>query len=558
MNKFDHTDDIIPEDIYKYTKYIENIKSGEIVEGKIIEVTTEGIYVDIGSKVDGFIPKEEFGDKDLQKMFKPHQFIKVYVVKVDNDNVHLLSYKKAKEVELSDQYKENFERQTPLDAKIVSKISTGYNVDIGVDAFLPYREIGKELRQNLSLEQEGNIVFKVVIKDFKLLPDKRPQIVVSNKLYEEIVREEIKSKIFTKFKEGDEVIGVVKNITDFGAFVEVDGYDMLLHISDIAWYKVNHPNEKLHCGDKIKVKILKMDVETGKVSVGMKQLFPHPWEEVDKKYTVGEIVKCKIKNITKFGLFVELEPGVEGLVHISEVSWEDKNPNLQKMFKPGQEIKVKIINIDKQEHKIALSIKKVLFNPWEEIKKNFPPGSVHKGRITKIMPYGIFVSIKPGFDGLVHISNISWTERISDLRKKFREGDYVEYKVLDVMPEQESAVLSIKHLFENPYEKYNVGSIVKCKIKKVLNDIMVVKLYENIEGIITKKEAIIDKKDVSKDLKSLYKPGQEVEAVVISSDETKRRIELSLRQMEKILREELIKKYSEVKHPTLKDILTEE
>lgn len=558
MNKFSNGEDIIPEDIYRYTKYIEDVKPADIVEGKIIEITNEGIYVDIGSKTDGFIPKEEFRGEDLHKLFKPHQYIKVYVVKVSHDNVHLLSYKKAKEVELCEQYKENFDKKTPLTARILSKTDTGYIVDIGIDAFLPYRELGKELKQKLSSQLEQDLTFRVVIKDFKVLPDGRPSVVVSNKLYEEIVKEEIKSRVFSKFKEGDEVVGLVKSITDFGAFVEIDGYDVLLHISDIAWYKLNHPTEVLHCGDKIKVKILKMDYETGKISVGMKQLFPHPWEEVDRKYKVGEVITCKVKNITKFGIFVEVEPGIEGLIHISEVCWENKTPNIQKMFKPGDQVKVKIIDINKQERKMSLSIKKVGFNPWEDIKKNFPPGSVHKGRITKVTPYGVYVSIKPGFDGIIHISNISWTERITDLHKRYKEGDYVEYKVLDVLPEQETAVLSIKHLFENPYEKYGVGSIVKCKIKKILSKIIIVKIDERVDGIITKNEAVIDKKDLSKDLKSLYKPGQEIEAVVIVSDETKRRIELSVRKLEKILREQLIKKYSEVKLPTLKDILTEE
>lgn len=558
MSKFDNAEDIIPEDIYKYTKSLEDIKPGDIVDGRIIEVANDGIYVDIGSKTDGFIPKDEFCGKDIHKLFKPHQFIKVYVVKVSHDNVHILSYKKAKEVELCEQYKENFEKKTPLNARIITKTNTGYVVDIGIDAFLPYRELGKELKQKLNLHSEQELNFNVVIKEFKILPDKRPSIVVSNKLYEDIVKEEIKSKVFSKFKEGDEVIGEVKNITDFGAFVEIDGYDVLLHISDIAWYKLNHPTEVLHCGDKIKVKILKMDPETGKISVGMKQLFPHPWDEVDRKYTVGEIVNCKIKTITKFGIFAEVEPGIEGLIHISEVSWENKTPNIQKMFKPGQEIKVKIIDINKQERRMSLSIKKVGFNPWEEIKKSFPPGSVHKGRITKVTPYGIFVSMKHGFDGLIHISNISWTERITDLNKRFKEGDYVEYKVLDVLPEQETAVLSIKHLYDNPYEKYSVGSIIKCKVKKILRNIIIVKLDDKIDGVIPKNEAVIDKKDLSKELKSLFKPGQEIEAVVTVSDETKHRIELSIRKLEKILREQLIKKYSEVKLPTLKDILTEE
>jgi small subunit ribosomal protein S1 len=550
-------DDLIPEEIYRYS---DNVKVGDIVEGRILSITNDGIYVDIGSKTDGVIPIEEFRSvKEVNKLFKPQQTIKVFVKKLDYDNVHLLSYKRAKEIELFDKIKEWCEQHTPVEAKIISETKSGYIVDIGVDAFMPFKEISTELNEKLGKETTKleEICFKVIIKEVEYLENKKLNIIVSNKLYEEQLKEELKKKVLAQIKEGDEVIATVKRLTSFGAFVDIAGVETLLHISNIAWYKINHPQEVLHIGDKIKVKVLSIDKEKGKIEVGLKQLFPHPWEEVDKKYKIGEVIKCKITNITNFGLFVEIEPAVEGLIHKSEVSWENKEPRLRHMFKIGQEVEAKILSIDVENRKMSLSIKKVSFNPWEEIKKEFPPNSLHKGKITKILPSGMYISLKPGFDGFVSINDISWTQRIKNLSKKYKVGDYVQYKVLDVLPEQETAVLSIKHLSENPFEKYSVDTIVKCKVKKVLKSILIVELEKDIEGIITKNEAIVEKRDLSKELKELYKPGQVLEAVVIDVNEKKQKIELSIKKLEKIIQQQLIKKYSEVKLPTLRDILTE-
>lgn len=553
-----YIEDVLTDDIYQYSV---EIKVGDVLEGKIIEITDEGVYVDIGSKTDGFIPIEEFNMvKDVDKFLKPQQIIKVYVNRLDYDNVHILSYKRAKEIELSDKLKEYFEHQKPLDTHIISTVDKGYIVDIGIEAFLPFSEISKELKQKLSFQKDiisQGFSFRVIIKDFEILKDRRLKIIVSNKLYEEIIKQELKEKLFSQIKEGDEVIGTVENITNFGAFVDINGVDALLHISNIAWYKLNHPQEVLNPGDKIKVKILKLDKEQGKIEVGLKQLFPHPWDEVDRKYKIGEVIKCKITNITNFGLFAEIEPGVEGLVHISEVVWGNKNIDLKKVFKIGQEIEARIIAINKAERKISLSIKKVSNNPWEDIRKEFPAGTVHKGKVTKILPYGVMVSIKPGFDGIIHISDISWTQKKVDLNKKFKIGDYIEYKILDIIPEQETAVLSIKHLTENPFEKYKVGTIVKCKIKKIFQNLLIVEIEKEIEGVIYKKEAIVEQKDLSKDLKSIYKIGQELDAVVIDSNEKTQKIELSIKKLEEIIQKQLIKKFSEVKLPTLGDILSE-
>ncbi len=554
LEKDEYIEDIKPEEIFKYC---ENIKIGDIIEGKIIEISSEGIYVDIGSKTDGFIPIEEFTNRNILNSFKPRQIIKVALVKTDYNNVHILSYKKAKEKELKETLEKSFQNKTPIEGYIISRIDFGVIIDIGIDAILPYSEMTKELKNKFETKNflEGSVV-KVVIKEFKQ-KEGDLKIIVSNKLYEEIVKQQLKEKLLNHIKEGDEVIGEVKTLTNFGAFVEIDGVETLLHISDIAWYKLKNPSELLHSGDKIKVKVLKIDKETGKISVGLKQLFPNPWDEIEKKYKVGETLKGKILNITNFGIFVELEPGIEGLVHISEVTWNEKFPNLQKLFKLQQEIQVKLLNIDKSEKKISLSIKKVNKNPWEDLKNEFPVGSKNKGKITKIMPYGLFVLMKPGFEGLIHKENISWIRTINNLKEEFKIGEHIEYIVLDIIPEQERAILSIKHLFDNPFDKYRVDKITKCRIKKILKNMLIVTINGEVEGIIHKKEAITDEKDYAKDLKSLYRPGQDIEAVIIASDESLHKIELSVKKLEKVIQKQLINKFSNIEKPRLKDILSE-
>ncbi|MCX7956380.1 MAG: S1 RNA-binding domain-containing protein [Endomicrobia bacterium] len=451
--------------------------------------------------------------------------------------------------------KDKFNNKIPIEARVLTKIKNGYIVDIGVDALLPYREISSNIKDKI---KEEHTHLKVIIKSIEGTPSKSLNIIVSNRIYEDMLREELRQKTLSHLKEGDEVIGEISSLTNYGAFMDINGVEALLHISNIAWYKLQHPQDVLHIGDKIKVKILSIDKETGKVSVGLKHLFPYPWDGVETRYTIGKVIKGKITNIVNFGLFVELEPGVEGLVHISEVSWDDKNPNVNKMFKVGEEVQVKILEINRAEEKISLSIKKVNQNPWEDLKKEFPAGSVNKGKIVKIVPTGIFVTIKGNFCGFIHISDISWTYKIAELEKMFKIGQYIEYKILDILPEQENAILSIKHLKENPYEKYKVDTIAKCKIKKVFGNLLLVTLEDDVEGVIAKKEALLEQRDFSKDLKAFYRPGQDIEAVVILSDEKKRRIELSIRKLEKIIQKQLIKKYSQHNAPSLKDILIEE
>ncbi len=553
QEEIDYIEDINPEEIYKYC---EEIHPGDILEGKVLQISPEGVYVDIGSKLDGFIPLTEFGNKDITKILKPAEVVKVYVVKLNYNNTHLVSYKKAKEIELKSYLEQCFKEQTPIDAKIVSLTNFGAVVDIGLDAVLPYREMTKDLKSKLS-SKKTDIEVKVVIKEIKQKRD-GIEIVVSQKIYEEKVRKELIEKIFANIKEGDIIVGSVKTITDFGAFLDIGGVDALLHISDIAWYRVEKIEDILKIGNKIKVKVLKIDRENEKISVGLKQLFPHPWDKIEEKYHVGEIVKGKIVNITKFGLFVELEPAVEGLVHISEIDWKEKNPKLEKMFSLGQEIHVKILEINKEEKKVVLSYKKTFPNPWEELKQSYPPGTKLKGKIVKITPYGIFVTIQSGFEGMVHISDISWYKETKNVLNSYKIGQEIEYVVLDIIPEEERAVLSIKHLLPNPYQKYTVGTIVCCMIKKILSNFLIVSLEQNIEGIIRKKEAVVDNRDAAKPLNQLYKVGQKIDAVVIYSDELTHKIELSVKKLEYEIQKQLIKKFSTIEPPTLKDILQEE
>ncbi len=552
IEEMDYIEDINPDEIYKY---VEKIKVGDIVDGKIIQITRDGVYVDIGSKTDGLIPIEEFNNyKDINKLFKPSEVIKVLVIKIDQNNVHIVSFRQAKQLELMKSFQEAFKNRTILEAKVLTLTDFGAIVDIGIDVGLSFREMTKDFK--LKLKSEPNITVPVIIKEIKENFG-RIDIIISQKDVVEIEQQQKKVKLFENIKEGNIVVGIVKSFTNFGAFIDIGGIDALLHISDIAWYRVDKPEDVLHVGDKIKVKILRIDYQNEKISVGLKQLFPHPWDNVENKYNKGKVVKCRIVNITNFGLFLELEPGIDGFVHISEVDWKNENENLIKKYKIGQIINAKILEVNKEDKKIALSIKKTLNNPWENIKLKYPSGTRIKAKVVKVVPFGIFANIEPGYDGLIHISNISWTREVRNIKEIAKVGDEIECIVLDVIPDEERAFLSIKHLIPNPYEKFKEGTIVRCKVKKLLKNLMVVELEENLEGIIRARDAFVDEKDSGKNVNQLYKVGQELDAVVIISDEKVRRIELSIKSLEKETRKQLIKKYSNIKLPSLKDILEE-
>lgn len=545
-------EDINPEELYKY---VEKLKVGDIVEGKIIQITSDGVYVDIGSKADGFIPIEEFNNyKDINQLFKLSENIRVAVVKLDYNNVHILSYRKAKEKELMEKFVDSYKNKKIIEAKVLTLTDFGAMVDIGIDVKLPYREMTKDFKTKIKSNPKLNV--NVVIKEMKQYNDNL-DIIVSQKEVIEMEQQQKKSTLFKNLKEGDIVTGTIKSFTNFGAFVDIGGVDALLHISDIAWHKIDKPQDILHLDDKIKVKILKIDLQNEKISVGLKQLFPHPWDSVEDKYKKGKVFKCKIVNITNFGLFVELEPAVEGLIHISEISWKNEKENLTKKFKVGQIIEAKVLEVNKDERKISMSIKKISDNPWEKIKSKYPSGTKIKGKVTKVVPFGIFVTIEPGFEGLIHISDISWTKDVRNIKEIAKPGDEIECVVMNVIPDEERAVLSIKHLTENPYEKFKKGTIVTCKVKKILKNLMVVELEKNLEGIIRTNEAFIEGKSANKTLSQAFKVGQQIDAVVILSDEKLHKIELSIKTLEKETRKQLIKKYSDVSLPSLKDILEE-
>lgn len=555
-NNFEDTDyieDINPEELYKN---VEKIRVGDILEGKIIQITREGVYVDIGSKADGFIDAMELNSyKDISQLFKSGETVRVMITKLDFNNVHLVSYRKAKQKELFNSLDEAYKSKKVLEAKVLTLTDFGAVVDIGIDVKLPFREMTKEFKSLIKSNQ--NITVPVIIKEIKTISPNEMDIIVSQKDVVEMEREQKKNRLFNSVKEGDIVLGEVKNIVDFGAFVDIGGVDALLHIGDIAWHKVDKPADILHVGDKIKVKVLKIDTQSGKVSVGLKQLFPHPWESVENKYKKGEVVKGKIVNITAFGIFVELEQGVEGLVHISEVDWKNPKEVLNKKYKIGDIIEAKVLEVNKEEKRISLSIKKTAHNPWEDLKRKYPTGTKIKGKVVKVIPSGIFVNIENSFDGFIRITDISWTRDIRSIKEIAKVGDDIECVVREILPDEEKAVLSIKHLKENPYDKYKKGTIVNCRIKKVAKTYMIVELEKDVEGIIRIKEAFQDEKSIGKTVDQVYKPGQQVDAVVIVCDEKERKIELSIKLLEKETRKQLIRKFSEVKTPTLGDILEE-
>ena len=531
----------------KEIEKIQKVIPGELLKTQIVTITEEGVLVDLGTKTEGIIPINEFGARGIPKEFKPGLEISCIVKPEIRDGYRVVSYTEARKKIAWSSLLKSYKNNEPVDCKIVKKVKGGYIVDIGVDAFLPISLLDtKSLRQKPDLI---NTEIKVLIKK---LDDK--DIVVSHKDYVETEKKKNIEKIFSTIKPDEIVEGTVTEITKFGAFVDIGGIEGLIHINDLSWIKIKKVTDVVKIGEKVKVKILKIEKEKNKISLGLKQLQKHPWEDIEKKYPVGSSVKGKVVSITKFGAFVELEPGIEGLLHISELSWTDKNPDIKNIIKVNNEYQLKVIDINKQEKKLSLSLKRTQPNPWEKLKNEFPKGTKIKCKVIELVPFGAFVSLPEGLTGLIHLEDMSWMKKVQKPQDVLKVGEEIDAVILDVKPEEEKAVLSIKHLTENPFEKYSVGKIVKGKVIKVLDHGAYVNLEEEIDAFLRKSEIQIEK---SKKLTEVLKVGDEIEGKVIKSDMNSKRIEISIKKLEYDREQELIKKYSNIERPQLSEILEE-
>ena len=504
-----------------YDKFGADTKEKEVVQGQVVRVTDRDVFIDIGFKSEGIVSKNEFnqtpvvGDK-----------VDVFIITFEDRKGNLiLSREKAEFMLKWNELKNKFDNSEIVTGTIVRRIKGGMIVDLfPVQGFLPGSQIDVKPITNFDEYIGMETEFKIV--KFNEL---RQNIVLSRK---EILSNDLDDKrkeIIEKIQVGEVLEGLVKNITDFGAFIDLGGIDGLLHITDITWGRINHPSDKLNIGDKINVKVIDYDPEAIRVSLGLKQLHDEPWKGIEDKYPVGSTVQGKIVNMMKYGAFVELEEGVEGLIHVSEMSWTRHIKHPTDLFKIGDELEARILTIEPDDKKISLGLKQLENNPWDEIEKKYEINSIYKGIVKNLTQYGAFVQLEEGIDGLVHVSDMSWTESVRHPKDFLSKGDEVEVKILDLSSKEHRLSLGIKQVTDNPWEsiadEYNSGKVIKSSIDKVIEKGIILKLDNDIEGIVPFKNL---SKEERKQIKDTLTPDIEVEATVQEVDEELRKIILMM------------------------------
>jgi small subunit ribosomal protein S1 len=465
-----------------YEDSLKDLEEGEIVRGRVLKIDDKEVTVDVGFKSEGVIPVEEFPDLEGVKVGDE---IEVFLEKTENqDGLVVLSKQRADFVKVWDRVKTAADNGELVEGKLVRKIKGGVVVDLyGVEAFLPGSQIALRQVQNVDSLIGQTMEFKII-----KLNKRRRNIVVSRRSVLEEHRAKQKSEIIQELAKDQIREGVVKNITDFGAFVDLGGIDGLLHITDMSWGRVSHPSELVSIGDKVRVKVLSFDPEKERISLGMKQLTPYPWEDVDKRYQIGHRVKGKVVSITDYGAFVELEKGIEGLIHISEMSWTRHVRHPSKVVAIGDQIEAMILKIDKENEKISLGLKQIEPDPWLTLDERFPIGTKLTGKVRNLTNFGAFVEIEEGIDGLVHISDMSWTRRVVHPSEVLKKGDKVDVVVLSIDKEARRISLGLKQVSEDPWptlaERYLPDLIVKGKVVRLLDRGVIVDLEDGLEGFI--------------------------------------------------------------------------
>ncbi|OGS19905.1 MAG: hypothetical protein A2252_11325 [Elusimicrobia bacterium RIFOXYA2_FULL_39_19] len=525
-------------------------KIGEVLTVKIVSVDKEGVSVDLGMKSEGFIPIEEFGQRGIPADFITGKDIKVVYLGGMENGYYKVSYSQARQRLMWDRLKTAASNNEVINGTIVKKIKGGFIVDIGLDAFLPMSLI--DTKSIDSLNDLLNREIKVLISEIN---NKNKSIVVSHRKVVDIERRQNAEKILANIKADDVIQGTVTKLTDFGAFLDIGGgVEGLVHISDLAWHRVNKSGDVLTVGENISVKVLGIEKDKGKISLGLKQLKAHPWDNIEQKYKPGSTVRGRITSVVDFGAFAEIEPGVEGLIHVSELSWKERVENAKKLLKKGDEVELKVIEVNREKEKISLSLKKMKDNPWQELKNKYPTGTKIQCKVTKLAPFGVFVRIEDSFEGLIPIQDMSWTKKIRHPEEMVKPGSEIEAVVIEIKPDEERAHLSLKHLTQDPYEKYHPGSIVKGTIVKILDFGMVVKLDNDVDSFLHKSEMTRDR---DFEFRTNFKMGDEIEAKVLRADKKTKKIDLSIKKLELDMEKELVKKYSNIPIPSLGQVLEE-
>jgi small subunit ribosomal protein S1 len=504
-------------------KSYRDFKEGQIVKGRVLEIRPREVLVDIGYKSEGVISATEFDDIDSLEVGDE---VEVLLERLENDEgMVILSKEKAAYRQNWNKIAEVYNGDGLIKGKVKSVVKGGLMVNIGVEAFLPASQIDiippKDLQQFV-----GNTY------DFKIvkLNDDRRNVVLSRRELIEQERSEKRQKFLETVKIGDMVQGTVKNLTDFGAFIDLGGMDGLLHITDMTWGRLGHPSELLKVGQQMEVIVLDINKEKERVSLGLKQTQKNPWDQIEERFPAGQRVKGKVTNLVPYGAFVELEEGVEGLIHVSELSWTKRIMRPSDVLSVGQEVEAVVLGVNKEEQKISLGLRQLEANPWDEIEKRFTIGSTVKGTIRNMTAYGAFVELEDGIDGMIHVSDLSWTRKINHPSEVFKKADEVEAQVIDIDKTNQRISLGIKQLADDPWknidQKYKIGDLVKGKVTKLASFGAFVQLADDIDGLVHISQLSED--HVAK-VKDVLKVGQEVEARVIKVDKLERRIGLSIK-----------------------------
>ena len=504
---------------------LEQLKSGRIINGRIVGKAGDDVVIDVGLKSEGLVNKAEFDNFDELEIGST---VEVFLDDIEDETGQIsLSKRKADRIRGWERILETKKENDVVEGKCMRKIKGGLLVDIGVPVFLPASQVDIRRPGDVG-EYIGKTIRAVILK----IDKERRNIVISRRRLIEQEREDAKQRLMDTIEEGQLIKGTVTNIADFGAFVDLGGLDGLLHITDMSWGRVNHPSEVVNVGQEIEVKVLKIDREKEKIALGLKQKEPSPWEDIERKFPVGSKINGKVVNLVSYGAFVELEQGVEGLVHVSEMSWTKRINHPNEVVSVGDEIEVVVLDINKDKQEISLGIKQTEVNPWELVSEKYPKGTIVDGTVRNMANYGAFVEIEPGIDGLLHVSDISWTEKISHPNEKFKKGDEVRCVVLDIDEEKQRVALGMKQLNEDPWktaipEAYQPGMVVHGTVTKITNFGVFVELEPGLEGLLHISELADQKVDNPQDV---VKPGQEIDVKILRVDTDDRKIGLSLKR----------------------------
>ena len=504
------------------------ITVGEVALGTVVGLSSDAVLIDVGDKAESYIPLSEFRAEDPNREIKIGDQFDVFIEKRKDEGGLLLSREKAIAIKVWELIASIQEEDGTIEGRIDNRVKGGMSVDIGVPAFLPYSQI--DLRPVKDLDGLIGQTFEFKILKFNR---KRNNVVISRRAILEDQRTALREQMRTSLEEGQTIRGAITNITDYGLFIDLGGMDGLCHITDLSWGRVSHPSKLYTVGEEIEVKILKYDKNSDRVSLGVKQLKTDPWERVPEQYAPGSRVTGKVVSITDYGVFVELEEGVEGLVHISEMSWSKKPRHPSKIVGVGEEIEVQVLKVEAETKRISLGMKQMQPNPWDVVEESYPVGSVIEGKIKNITDFGIFIGIEEGIDGLIHVSDLSWTERIKHPSEKYAKGETIQAVVLKIDKENERFSLGVKQLEPDPWQaaasNYPIGSTVEGTITNVTDFGVFVQLEEGIEGLVHVSE--ISKEKVKTPV-GMFNINDILKAMVINVSADDRKIGLSVKAMQ--------------------------